>query len=118
MSTKQEVFDKVLKFMRKQGKQSKSRGECKYRGPGGLKCAVGCLITEKQIKTHKVVEGTQASKLPNALVREMVGSMKNAEWFLNDLQNAHDAADRNFPSEFEERMHDVAERWGLKYNAK
>ena len=46
--TDQQVFDSVYEHMVKQGKRSVSvvDGECMYRGPDGLKCAVGALIPD------------------------------------------------------------------------
>lgn len=50
--TSQEVFNKVVSHLRKQG--CKSEGEkavghiiCLYRGPNGTKCAAGCLIDDE-----------------------------------------------------------------------
>lgn len=48
-ATAQQVFDQVAKHMIKQGKQSiNSVMECVYRGPNGLKCAAGCLISDDE----------------------------------------------------------------------
>ena len=41
----QETFDMVYAAMEKQGfKQSIEDGQCRYRSPEGLTCAVGCLL--------------------------------------------------------------------------
>ncbi len=51
--TNQEVFDKVAAHLLTQGARSTSArwpykgGVCAYRGEGGLKCAIGCLIAEE-----------------------------------------------------------------------
>lgn len=45
--TDQEIFDKILFHLRKQGKAARDdTGNCAYRGAGGTMCAVGCLISD------------------------------------------------------------------------
>lgn len=47
-SIDQTIFDRVVKHLYKQNKKASNRyGTCLYRAPNGLKCAVGCLITDK-----------------------------------------------------------------------
>lgn len=48
MATKQETFDTVVAHLRSQGAKSASEDgrSCLYRGPNGLKCAVGALISD------------------------------------------------------------------------
>jgi hypothetical protein len=47
LGTKREVFDRVREHLLSQMKQSiDEEGDCKYRGPDGLKCAIGCLIPD------------------------------------------------------------------------
>lgn len=44
----QEIFDGVMTHLHTQGKRAIGLdGECVYRGPNNLKCAVGCLIPEE-----------------------------------------------------------------------
>jgi hypothetical protein len=43
----QEVFDTIAVGLMKQGKPSKRRGDCLYRGPDGLKCAAGILLPDE-----------------------------------------------------------------------
>jgi hypothetical protein len=48
MLTDQEMFDTVARHLLKQREISEMcDGTCAYRGPNGLKCAVGCLIPDK-----------------------------------------------------------------------
>ena len=51
-ATAQEVFDQVAEHLLNQKKQSldpdKHNDICVYRAPGGLKCAVGCLIADEE----------------------------------------------------------------------
>jgi hypothetical protein len=45
--TKQEVFDRVVTHLLTQKKRSASYyGSCLYKGPDGLRCAVGCLFPD------------------------------------------------------------------------
>lgn len=45
--TKQEVFDKVVTHLVRQGRQSVDGIGCAYRGEDSTMCAVGCLIEDK-----------------------------------------------------------------------
>lgn len=48
-ATQQQVFDQVVSQMIKQGQQSAlDNGLCKYRGPNGLMCAAGCLMSDDE----------------------------------------------------------------------
>ena len=46
--TNQQVFDTCLTHLRAQGRRSTDpiSGFCMYRGPDGLKCAIGALIPD------------------------------------------------------------------------
>ena len=46
--TEQEVFDASVSFMLKQNKKSMEHEACRYRGPNGTACAVGCLIQDDE----------------------------------------------------------------------
>lgn len=51
LTSKQKIFDHVIKHLRKQGRQSLLDTDvigCAYRGQDGDKCAIGCLITDKE----------------------------------------------------------------------
>lgn len=48
MIPKQQTFDTVVTHLRKQNaKSSDEDDDCFYRGPNGLKCAAGCLISDE-----------------------------------------------------------------------
>ena len=49
-ATAQEVFDQVATHLLKQKTRSTSENGCAYRGPNGLKCAAGCLISDEEYK--------------------------------------------------------------------
>lgn len=48
--TAQEIFNTVWAAMIAQGEQSRDGGACLYRGPQGLKCAVGHLLTDDEAR--------------------------------------------------------------------
>ena len=47
-ATEQEVFEQVAKHLLTQNKKSFEFDTCRYRGPNGLKCAAGCLISDEE----------------------------------------------------------------------
>jgi hypothetical protein len=58
--TNQQVFNKVIRHLRRQGKAAVVDGVCAYRASDGSKCAVGCLIPDELY--HPYMEGVQADK--------------------------------------------------------
>lgn len=97
--TKQEIFDKVAIHLLTQKTQSIEFGSCLYRGPGGLKCAAGCLIPDS-IYNPKM-EGQPAltlfSNTPG--LDEFVEQAR----FIDNLQLIHD-------HEYPENWKDTLER--------
>jgi len=90
--TKQDIFNIVANGMLKQGKKSEDRGSssCLYRGPNGLKCAIGMLIPDELYKAR--FEGRKASEpiLIKALVKTGVPKTIAFADFLDYLQGLHD----------------------------
>lgn len=115
--TNQEIFDRVIAHLRKQGEPAvNDEGDCRYRvevDDRVLMCAVGCLIADehysenfegKSLCDHiEVCEAVEAS----------IGKVRS--WrLLGDLQYAHDYRwDRSGPSCFRE----VAEKYNLNTSA-
>lgn len=93
--TRQEIFDKVVKHLLKQGEKSATIREdegtrCLYRGPNGLMCAVGCLIPDEEYTDF--MEDCPVGGLPSyctvgSFVYELVGEHRT---LLQDLQHIHD----------------------------
>lgn len=85
---KQEIFDKVFLGLKSQNFQlSFAEGQgCRYRGPNGLKCAIGHLISDEEydpnMETHTVRE------LKYCLLNLIQG--EEMLEFLADLQCIHD----------------------------
>lgn len=115
---KQEIFDTVVKALKKQGKPSVShRGECVYRGPDGTKCAAGHLLPDEcytptmEGASWNVLVYHHGDKLPKFLVDEAD--------LIRRLQSIHDlwaregayVEDMPFPRERFER---VAEDYHLQ----
>ena len=106
--TTQQAFTKMVKHLRKQGKQSispRSLG-CKYRGPNGLQCAVGCLIPDEVYKNS--FEGVAVLGLYKTLCSTI---FKNVDiGLLTQMQEVHDCF---APSQWENQFERVARRFHL-----
>ncbi len=107
--TTQQAFTKMVKHLRKQGVQSAStrgRALCRYRGPNGLMCAVGCLIPDNLYK--KSFEGVAVLGLYNTLGGTLFKNVSHD--VLSDMQQVHD----NFsPSQWEDGFERVARQYHL-----
>lgn len=101
MKTAQEIFDAVIRHLRKQGRRANdyspiySRYVCRYRGDNGTKCAVGCLIDDEHY--NPACEGVSVGggnaparvALHEALRASGVDAVEHAS-LLSSLQNFHD----------------------------
>ena len=129
--TGQEIFDTVLAHLRKQGRASRTiAGGCRYRGPDGTACAVGCLIPDELY--DPMIEGLGVGRIIEAVVPDyrqdqtqellpVFARIKNhigAEHLplLNELQEAHDM-DLYISGldAWEEEMHRIACAFDLQY---
>ena len=129
--TQQEIFDTVLAHLRKQGKASMSGADsCRYRGPDGTACAVGCLIPDELY--DPLIEGADSTSIfkdcppfgreddwPDlrpimARISKHLGT--ESEPLLGALQRAHDSdlVDKGMPS-WERRMRLIALDFQLEY---
>ncbi len=123
---KQKVFDTVLGAMRKQGQKSVDHnGKCKYRGIGGLKCAIGHLFPDEMYTPDMEYKGIHGllRRAPNVLKAIGVNfdsDGKSQLFFLQELQDGHDCYMPDFVlyhdmTRYERRMAYIAERYSLKY---
>lgn len=79
----QEIFERVSNHLLTQRKRSMDEYEsCRYRGPGGLKCAVGCVIPDRCYNEEMEGQSVEFIKLPN--------SIKAHRSLLLELQDCHD----------------------------
>lgn len=108
---RQELFDTVVDHLRKQNAQSINlAGNCQYRGPNDMKCAVGCLIEDSEYTSE--MEGYRLSDL-----------LKQGYFFKNftfndspllrKLQYLHDDYT---PDKWESGFEDIAKEFGLEYS--
>ncbi len=113
--TMQEAFDKAATHLLTQRVVSRNYIDdgffCCYRGPGGLKCAIGVLLEDSEVPTEVGTSPSVSSlkstgRLPASLTDLPVD-------FLQDLQGVHDSYD---PSRWHDRLCGVARFWGLDTN--
>lgn len=111
--TAQAIFDRVAKHLLRQGRRSWSTeaGGCAYRGNDGDKCAVGCLILDREydeaMENRPVCELLDKGALPMRLAPH-VG-------LLTILQMAHDGCDdQHFVPAILARLRNIATDHGLK----
>ena len=115
----QEVFNKVLAHLRKQGRAAMDdESTCVYRAPNGTSCAVGCLLPDNLYDPR--IEGESV----DALVWTRAGDFPAIAAFLErfdidlliDLQIAHDRRLADYGVAFwDQRMAGIAEEYGLVY---
>jgi hypothetical protein len=114
----QDAFDKVLKAIRKQKyiqSNDDSKGICAYRGPDGLRCAVGHLLPSSLYR--KEMEGRRAGALKR-IYPEIEKYFKNVDgYLLNDLQRAHDFSlgRKGNSIDWETKMKQIAFDYSLVY---
>ena len=116
MPTNQETFEIVAKHLITQGKVSLDRTgiACAYRGNGGTKCAIGCLIPDEDyshlfegfsIQTYKYATFDGAINI-STLMQELGYDLM----LLKSLQGVHD---NNPCSDWSDALRSVASRFGL-----
>ena len=111
MEMLQNDFDTVLSAIVKQGKPSKDIGRCLYRGPRGLKCAIGWLIPDDLYKPE-MDTGISFHK-----VLDIIGRDGDNLLYLS-IRVCHDNASReadNFIDVFKQSMKNVATQYSLEY---
>ena len=112
---KQAVFDKVRDHLLAQNARSvDSVDACRYRGPNGLKCAIGCLISDKAYRPG--LEGRSIvfndPVLLRALKKSGLRAISAADMFLlSELQGIHDTYS---PECWHAALARTAERHGLR----
>lgn len=114
----QEIFDKVVTHLRKQGGPAlDKKGRCKYRAGNGRMCAVGCLIPDNLY--HKDMEGKPVGcGFPIDSVLYEIGFGNSGLELLSCLQELHDRFNvgPTWPAGFEERLSEIANNFKLEYS--
>ena len=109
--TTQEAFNTMVKHLRAQGVPSIDyRIGCLYRGPNGLKCAVGCLISDEEYRPN--MEMIKASVLIRDGLISGLGEV-NLD-LLDDVQRLHD---RSHPDQWEDGFRRIATDYKLELPA-
>ncbi len=112
MPTKQETFDIVVRHLLKQG--AKSIDEtliCRYRGPNGSQCAVGCLIPDERY-SERMEETTLVTELGFTEVGLLMQELGHCTDLCLQLQKIHDCEP---PDSWLFELQELAKREGLKF---
>jgi len=133
MRTIQQMFETAVYGLVKQGKPSRDKHGCKYRGPNDTRCAVGFLIEDdtlaQQMDQDVFSDGTGIKTIFEAIPHEVARALGCSTAndvpldFLDELQGAHDNclfndADASvFIRDWLEETRRLAWRWGLKMPA-
>jgi hypothetical protein len=114
----QEMFDQAVLGVVGQGKRSvNAAGKCLYRGPNGLKCAVGFLIADKRYNAEYNGAGASSPEVINMIEASIGRELKNIEIsVLESLQTMHDGCERpgHFIDDFIRGVTCVAKDYNLK----
>jgi hypothetical protein len=106
--TDQEIFDTVVAHLRKQGVRATDANVCRYRTASGLKCAVGCLLTDEEARQ---VEGFSVD---GDYFRQHIPSCEPHIRLLRRLQSIHDVYE---PEQWESQLRTIANEYELEYRA-
>jgi len=92
-----EIFDIVKTHLLKQGQRATINNDednhCLYHSPNGLKCAVGCLITDEAYDSD--IEGSDLcdDNVYRVLQDSQIDTSAKTISFLTRLQRVHDNVD-------------------------
>lgn len=97
MRTRQEIFDIVSAHLLTQNEKSvvvahNGVSQCKYRGPRGLKCAIGVLIPDEKYDPSWEGRSMHAPDIVFSLTRAC-GIRPDDGSFASSLQQIHDSYD-------------------------
>lgn len=118
IASNQEAFDRVWQhFVVEKGERSLSpRGQCRYRGSRGERCAAGVLIPDELydegMEDHGIIELLQyETDVDTTALQEY---WRNVDpYLIGKMQWAHDDSCERFHEEFEGEMRDIAKDFGL-----
>lgn len=108
--TAQEIFDIVSAGLLKQNKRSllPNGVDCAYRGAGGLKCAIGHLISDAEYQ-----ESFENLSLSVNAICKAAGITHVTHSLATDLQDCHDF---HPVAKWSKRLRDIAQKYDLEFN--
>jgi hypothetical protein len=117
----QDIFNRACAGVIQQGERAAENGNCRYRLPKDgqiLKCAIGHILSDDQIREHQVTDSINPWGFSYALTKELLGDMlhNDARHFLIDLQRCHDLTagyGSVFVESFKEKANSVARQYEL-----
>jgi hypothetical protein len=92
MTQMQQAYEKIRAHLIEQGRPATNRsGGCVYRNSGGLKCAVGCLISDEAY--HEALEDC------TPMMDNVIEALEKSDWVfthfelqcLKEMQEKHDS---------------------------
>ena len=109
--TRQEIFDIAWTGLKAQDFTQSAANEygCLYRGPNGLRCAIGHCISDEEYQ--EVFEGTGILADGGHSIRKAARISADDLGFVGDLQAAHD--ENPAPDAMKEAFLDLALRYSL-----
>lgn len=117
--TNQQIFDKVLAHLLKQGKRavlasggSSNHEVCAYRAPDGRKCAAGCLIADEFYNANFEGRSADYRQVWEALIAS--GVPATSIGLVQALQRAHDNTLQRGVEPWLQQMQDIAGWYGLE----
>jgi len=111
MKTLQTIFNTVSKHLLKQNKVCENNFSCAYRGPNGLKCAVGVLIKDKHFKKIYNNDGIYHDGVIKMLTLSGIPTDKESLIFLTNLQRIHDTGE---VENWKTKLKNTAKAYNLK----
>lgn len=113
-ATAQQVFDQVATHMLKQNAQSRSDDgfTCLYRGPNGLMCAAGCLMTDDEYTPNMDKGISEGGGNWNAMVSKNTVPSDH-QFLIARLQKLHDSTN---PALWLNDLRRLANEEGLVFN--
>ena len=114
--TLQEIFDKVATHLLTQNARAQAPNGtyCYYRAPGGLTCAVGCLISDEAYQPQIEGVGVGNDRVSRVVAQSIgqVALSERQQSLLASLQNIHDEVD---PDRWPEALRKVAIHHKFQY---
>ncbi len=122
---RQAVATKVYQFLLKQGKPAiGADGGCLYQAPDGCRCAIGCLLPDD----HPLLSSRPSKTIGTVLgldpfLKKVLGAKSwPDQYFLTDLQGAHDSAAGDmlavegevWDQVLQQRFRKLTNTWGLE----